>query len=274
MKKVFLLLLVVSFARITLAADYAAISGIRFSSSKGYVGSPVTITVDASGPDLYYKYWASTVDYCEGSPHWIILRDWTTTNSNTWIPTAPGFYTLVVWVSSNLGVSCSNQIGAGFTVAADPGCSVAIHPPSSCAGIILGAPFSSVVSLYGLPDWTEPDEEYWVTLFYYDSLGIGGIVIDSDYDELLDNSEPVYSVTIYAPYEGKTSQCNGIGSNKNAIVAELGFADASEEDPDSNGILEYYDRDQVYFLYDRRGEAVNITVYQASPLFLLHTITP
>ena len=85
MKKLLVFLLVLSFARITLAADYAEISGIRFSTGKGYVGSPVTITVDASGTDLYYKYWANTVDYCEGSPNWITLRDWTTSNSNTWI---------------------------------------------------------------------------------------------------------------------------------------------------------------------------------------------
>jgi len=274
MKKLLLFLMMLSFARITLAADYAEISGITFSASKGYVGSPVTVTVNASGTDLYYKYWANTVDYCEGSPNWIILRDWTTSNSNTWIPSGPGFYTLIVWVSSDLSVSCSNQIGAGFTVEENAGCVVAINPGSSCAGIILGTSFSSVVSLYGLPNWIEPDEEYWINVFYYDSLGIGGIVIDSDYDEILDNSEPVSSITVYSPYEGKTPQCNGVGSSKSAIIAELGLADASEDDPDSNGTLEYYDSEQVYFLYDTRDEVVNIATYQASPIFLIHTVIP
>jgi len=274
MKKLFVCIVVFALARTALASEYAEISGITFSTSKGYVGSPVTISVDSSGQDLYYKYWANTVDYCEGSPNWIILRDWTTSNSNTWIPSAPGFYTLVVWVSADLGVSCSNQIGAGFSVEEGAGCVVAINPGSSCAGIILGTPFSSVVSLYGLPDWTEPDEDYWVNVFYYDSLGIGGIVIDSDYDEILDNGEPVYSITVYAPYEGSTSQCNGIGSNKSAIIAELGVPDASEPDPDSNGTLEYYDRQRVYLLYDVRDKAVNITTYQASPILLIHTVAP
>jgi len=274
MKKLLVVLGVLSFARIVPAADYAEISGITFSASKGYVGSPVTISVDASGANLYYKYWANTVDYCEGSANWIILRDWTNSNSNTWIPSAPGFYTLVVWVSSDLGVSCSNQIGAGFSVEGAAGCVVTINPGSSSAGIILGTSFSSVVGLYGIPDWTEPDEEYWVNLFYYDSLGIGGIVIDLDYDEVLDNSEPINSITVYDPYEGSTFQCNGLGSDKSAIVAELGVPDASEADPESNGTLEYYDRQQVYLLYDMRDKALNITTYQASPILLIHTVTP
>jgi hypothetical protein len=156
----------------------------------------------------------------------------------------------------------------------DAGCNVEINPGSSCAGIILGASFSSVVALYGLPDWTEPDEEYWINLFYYDSLGIGGIVVDSDYDEILDNNESVSSITVYSPYEGKTPWCNGIGSSKSAILAELGLADAAEDDTDSNGTLEYYDGEQVYFLYDTTDEVVNIATYQASPIFLIHTITP
>ena len=83
MKKLLLFLIMLGFSRITFAADYAEISEIRFSTSKGYVGSPVTVTVNASGTDLYYKYWANTVDYCEGLPDWIVLRDWTTNSSNT-----------------------------------------------------------------------------------------------------------------------------------------------------------------------------------------------
>ena len=118
MKKLLGLIIILSFCCPLYASNTAEIAGLTLSSSKGTVGSPVTITVTANGSGLNYRYWTNTVSFCQnpGAPNWVLLQDWTPGNTFTWTPTAAGFYTVVVWVTADTTAACCNLIGAGFTV--------------------------------------------------------------------------------------------------------------------------------------------------------------
>jgi len=122
MNKLLSLLILLVFSCPVFADDYAEITAMILSSGTGTVGAPVTITVTANGTDLQYKFWANTKGFCHKpcqnphSSHWIVLQEWSSANTCTWVPDTSGSYTLVVYVSDDPDASCRNVIGAGFTV--------------------------------------------------------------------------------------------------------------------------------------------------------------
>lgn len=118
MKKIFFVFSLILFMAGGVSAEYANIKKIELNQSTGGIGQPITITVTADGTNVKYRYWVNTADFNThpDSPHWVLLQDWTTSNTYTWTPTATGLHTIVVWVSCNTGVSACNIIGLGYNV--------------------------------------------------------------------------------------------------------------------------------------------------------------
>jgi len=101
-----------------------------------------------------------------------------------------------------------------------------ILPGEGVAKIKLMDTFSKVKSLYGTPalDPKYPD------MFGYEKIGLLGIVLDSDDDKVIDDSEPVIVMMVIDPYKGKTAGGNGLGSSRADIEKELGPPPSVEPD--------------------------------------------
>jgi len=92
------------------------VQGISLSRTCGTVGQAVTITVTgASG--LYYRYYLNDNSYCDSTgANWILLGDWTTSNTYTWTPNSAGLKTIMVWSVVNTSDSCRGMIGGSYEV--------------------------------------------------------------------------------------------------------------------------------------------------------------
>jgi hypothetical protein len=88
--------------------------------SNGVVNQPVTVTAEASGTNLQYRFWVNNVDFCTGAANWTLLQDWTTANTCTFTPPAPGIYTLIVWAVSDTNNACPSQGGVVYDVPDGP----------------------------------------------------------------------------------------------------------------------------------------------------------
>jgi len=92
------------------------LQGISFSHTCGAVGQPVTITVTGES-GLYYRYYVNDNSYCDSvGANWILLQDWTTSNSYIWTPDNAGLKTIMVWSVVNTSDSCRGMIGASYEV--------------------------------------------------------------------------------------------------------------------------------------------------------------
>ena len=102
------------------------------------INQPVTVTAQASGTDLRYKFWVNTVDFCDTaqSPNWVVLQDWSTANAVTYTPPAPGFYTLIAWAlpATDLNNSCPPQGGMVYEV--HDGAALYAQNCASCHGAL------------------------------------------------------------------------------------------------------------------------------------------
>ncbi len=65
-------------------------------------GTPISLRTTATGGNrpLFYRYW-----YRKRDGAWTIIRDYSTSNSCTWIPLEAGLYTVVVWVTDDTGLT-------------------------------------------------------------------------------------------------------------------------------------------------------------------------
>jgi len=90
--------------------------GLSLSRSCGAVWESVTITV-TGGSGLQYKYFVNENSYCDSIGNlWVLLQDWTTTNTITWAPDSAGLKTIVVWTAMDTNESCTGMVGASYSV--------------------------------------------------------------------------------------------------------------------------------------------------------------
>lgn len=193
-----------------------------------------------------------------------VLGGVTAANGKVKISTTQGVAAFALYTNLKSFGRCYAGINAIEPERGDGGesCPVEIYPGSSCALIPISSSFSSVISLYGQPDNTWPDDTEWINYFAYPDSGIRGAVEDLNYDEVLDDNEPVIMVVVIPPYPGKTLECNGIGSSKNSILAEFGNCDESDYDP-SVGMIELY-YEGIIFSYDLPNKVFAIAVFDTS----------
>jgi plastocyanin len=93
---------------------------VTLSPSSGAVNQPVTVTAHANGTNVQYRFWVNNVDFCTGAPNWTLLQDWTTVNTHTFTPTAPGIFTIIVWAATDINDPCPPQGGMVYVVPDGP----------------------------------------------------------------------------------------------------------------------------------------------------------
>ena len=93
---------------------------VTLTSSSGVVNQPVTVRAQANGTNVQYRFWVNNENFCTGAANWTLLQDWTTGNSFTYTPTAPGIYTLVVWAVTDVNDPCPPQGGMVYEVPDGP----------------------------------------------------------------------------------------------------------------------------------------------------------
>ena len=89
---------------------------VNLSPSSGVVNQPVTVTAQANGTNVQYRFWVNNVDFCTGAANWTLLQDWTTVNTFTYTPTSPGIYTLIVYAVTDVNDPCPPQGGMVYDV--------------------------------------------------------------------------------------------------------------------------------------------------------------
>ncbi|MFH0811933.1 MAG: hypothetical protein V2A69_03725 [Pseudomonadota bacterium] len=147
----------------------------------------VTFTVEAegeTGTNLYYKFWEAPY-YCSSVGTWKVLRDFSQSNSFTWVPTHSGKYIVVVHVSDNLTNPPSPIPQAGLTCEVTPGTSsmqvwdittdlslpAGLHQPVRIDAHAQGdgtlqykffvSPYSATPSWSLIQDWSFSSVAYW-----------------------------------------------------------------------------------------------------------------
>jgi len=93
---------------------------VTLNPSSGVVNQPVTVTAQTNGTNVQYRFWVNNENFCTGAANWTLLQDWTTGNSFTYTPTAPGIYTLVVWAVTDVNDPCPPQGGMVYEVPDGP----------------------------------------------------------------------------------------------------------------------------------------------------------
>jgi len=72
------------------------------------VSQPVTITANAQGSGVQYKFFVGLYDWCASqSPNWVVVRDWNASNTASYTPTTQGRMIFFVWVASTISDPCT-----------------------------------------------------------------------------------------------------------------------------------------------------------------------
>lgn len=99
----------------TLGSQSFQITGVQLSTTPT-LNLPVTFTVSADQPNLYYQFWLSPYYGSSSCGAWQIIQAWSGYNYCTWTPRALGRSVLVVWVKDNPSASDYEIIGFSFEV--------------------------------------------------------------------------------------------------------------------------------------------------------------
>jgi hypothetical protein len=110
-------------------------------------GTPITATATPSGGggSYQYRWWLG-----QGGT-WTLLQDWTASNAYTWTPSAPGSYTLHVWVRST-GTSGNPPEAYGslpFTVTPAPLPTVSTPTAAPASPQLAGTPITFTATASG-----------------------------------------------------------------------------------------------------------------------------
>jgi len=111
---------------------------LQLTSGDGLVNEPVTITAIGGESNLEYKFWVNDSSYCDSgqSPNWVLLQDWSLSNTATFTPPAEGVYTLVVWSALDTTSPCTGIGGMSYVVGESL---TPVLPPSTTDGVTLYA---------------------------------------------------------------------------------------------------------------------------------------
>ena len=221
------------------------------------VNQPVRIQADAQGNGAQYEFFVSPYSI---NKNWTTIQEWSPNAGAQWTPLSPGNYILVVHTAQDPLSGWDNQIGLTLTICDKGGGTAAIIPGQQMAGVKVGDTYASVVSLYGPPEGTDYDTDYFVTYCYYYSQGVAFVIDDTNMDMVVDNNELVFMIITVAPYTGKTAGENGIGSTLSSVRSELGLEEAYDSTNDT-----YWYRSQGIVFTVSGNTVIQIAVFE--PVF-------
>jgi hypothetical protein len=91
---------------------------ISISPQCGEVGDTITITADSTSGGQYYRFFVNTLSHCDTTDrNWVIVKDWSTDKTATYILRTAGIKTFVVQVTNDTSQTCIlEQMGATYDV--------------------------------------------------------------------------------------------------------------------------------------------------------------
>jgi hypothetical protein len=133
------------------------------------------------------------------------------------IPDKKGMY--VVQLMVNDGKTDSSPSTVEFEIDEEPIPEAGIVPGNRISDLSLGQTYEKIVTKHGQPDVIDGN------MFFYHQKGIAGTLLDENKNGKIDNFEPLFMISCFEPFKGKTTGDNSVGSSIKNFEREFGIPD-------------------------------------------------